>query len=231
MFIFDQLRSREIPIRMMTIFILCCMFLLAASLWRLQVASGSDFRDRQQNQSIRTVRLPATRGHIVDRHKQPLAMNRLRFDVHMYIDELRPLFYTHYMRLKNGRRLSRSEQDELGRVARYQVASNLTMQGSLRLGQSLILDEKKFHTHYYKRRFTPMAVIQDLSPEQLAKFVEQIHSVPGVDLSVNPVRTYPNGDMAFHTLGYLRRDDNPDSDDGTQPRFRYRLPAYFVFAG
>ena len=86
MFIFDQLRSREIPIRMMTIFILCCMFLLAASLWRLQVASGSDFRDRQQNQSIRTVRLPATRGHIVDRHKQPLAMNRLRFDVHMYID-------------------------------------------------------------------------------------------------------------------------------------------------
>ena len=231
MFIFDQLRSREIPIRMMTIFILCCMFLLAASLWRLQVASGSDFRDRQQNQSIRTVRLPATRGHIVDRHKQPLAMNRLRFDVHMYIDELRPLFYTHYMRLKNGRRLSRSEQDELGRVARYQVASNLTMQVSLRLGQPLVLDEKKFHTHYYKRRFTPMAVIQDLSPEQLAKFVEQIHSVPGVDLSVNPVRTYPNGDMAFHTLGYLRRDDNPDSDDGTQPRFRYRLPDYIGVDG
>ncbi|MBS33610.1 MAG: hypothetical protein CMO68_04300 [Verrucomicrobiales bacterium] len=216
---------------MMTIFILCCMFLLAASLWRLQVASGSDFRDRQQNQSIRTVRLPATRGHIVDRHKQPLAMNRLRFDVHMYIDELRPLFYTHYMRLKNGRRLSRSEQDELGRVARYQVASNLTMQVSLRLGQPLILDEKKFHTHYYKRRFTPMAVIQDLSPEQLAKFVEQIHSVPGVDLSVNPVRTYPNGDMAFHTLGYLRRDDNPDSDVGTQPRFRYRLPDYIGVDG
>ena len=226
MFIFDQLRSREIPIRMMTIFILCCMFLLATSLWRLQVASGSDFRDRQQNQSIRTVRLPATRGHIVDRHKQPLAMNRLRFDVHMYIDELRSLFSTHYMRLKNGRRMSRSEQDELGRVARYQVASNLTMQVSLRLGRPLVLDKEKFHNHYYKRRYTPMAVIPDLSPDQVARFVEQIHSVPGVDLSVNPVRTYPNDDMAFHTLGYLRRDDNPDSEDGEQPRFRYRLPDY-----
>jgi len=225
-FIFDQLRSREIPIRMMTIFILCCMFLLAASLWRLQVASGSDFRDRQQNQSIRTVRLPATRGHIVDRHKQPLAMNRLRFDVHMYIDELRSLFRTHYMRLKNGRRMSRSEQDELGRVARYQVASNLTMQVSLRLGRPLVLDKEKFHNHYYKSRYTPMAVIPDLSPDQVARFVEQIHSVPGVDLSVNPVRTYPNDDMAFHTLGYLRRDDNPDSEDGEQPRFRYRLPDY-----
>ena len=225
-FIFDQLRSKEIPIRVMTIFILCCMFLLAASLWRLQVASGSDFRDRQQNQSIRTVRLPATRGHIVDRHRQPLAMNRLRFDVHMYIDELRPLFYTHYMRLKAGRRMSRPEQDELGRKARYQVVSNLTMQVSLRLGQPLVLDKEKFHNHYYKRRYTPMAVIPDLSPDQVARFVEQIHSVPGVDLSVNPVRTYPNDDMAFHTLGYLRRDDNPDSEDGEQPRFRYRLPDY-----
>ncbi|MEE2947076.1 MAG: penicillin-binding transpeptidase domain-containing protein [Verrucomicrobiota bacterium] len=226
MFIFDQLRSREIPIRVMTIFILCCMFLLAASLWRLQVTSGNNFRDRQHNQSIRTVRLPATRGHIVDRHKQPLAVNRLRFDVHMYIDELRSLFYTHYMRLKNGRRMSRAEQDKLGRMARYQVVSNLTMQVSLRLGQPLVLNEEKFHTHYYKRRFTPMAVMQDLSPDQVAKFVEQVYSVPGVDLSVNPVRTYPNGKMAFHTLGYLRRDDNPDSDDAAQPRFRYRLPDY-----
>ncbi|MBC8244460.1 MAG: hypothetical protein H8E20_08710 [Verrucomicrobia bacterium] len=231
MFIFDQLRCKEIPIRVMTIFILCCMFLLAASLWRLQVASGSDFRDRQQNQSIRTVRLPATRGHIVDRHRQPLAMNRLRFDVHMYIDELRPLFYTHYKRLKAGRRMSRPEQDELGREARYQVVSNLTMQVSLRLGQPLVLDQEKFHNHYYKRRYTPMTVIPDLSPDQVARFVEQIHSVPGVDLSVNPVRTYPNGDMAFHTLGYLRREDDPDSDGGPQPRFRYRLPDYIGVDG
>ncbi len=231
MFVFDQLRSREIPIRVMTAFILCCMLLLTVSLWRLQVASGSDFSERQQNQSIRAVRLPATRGHILDRHQQPLAMNRLRFDVHMYIDELRPLFYTHYMRLQNGRLLRRAAQLELEKEARYQVVSNLTMQVSLRLGQPLVLDKEKFHTHYYKRRYTPMAVMQDLSPGQVARFVEQIHSVPGVDLSVNPVRTYPNGDMAFHTLGYLRRDDNPDSDSEMQSRFRYRLPDYIGVDG
>ena len=226
MFVFDQLRSRDIPIRVMTAFILCCMLLLTVSLWRLQVSAGNDYRDRQENQSIRAVRLPATRGRILDRRQQPLAMNRLRFDVHMYIDELRPLFYTHYMRLKAGRRMSRPEQDELGRKARYQVVSNLTMQVSLRLGQPLVLDEEKFHTHYYKRRYTPMTVMQDLSPGQVARFVEQIHAVPGVDLSVNPVRTYPNGDMAFHTLGYLRLDDDPDTGDDIPFRFRYRLPDY-----
>ena len=226
MFVFDQLRSKDIPIRVMTAFILCCMLLLTVNLWRLQVASGEDYRVRQENQSVRAVRLPATRGRILDSNQQPLAVNRLRFDVHMYIDELRPLFYTHYMRLKDGRKLRRAEQDELGRTARYQVVSNLTMQVSLRLGQPLVLDEEKFHNHYYKRRYTPMAVMQDLSPGQVARFVEQIHAVPGVDLSVNPVRTYPNGDMAFHTLGYLRLDDDPDTGDDIPFRFRYRLPDY-----
>ena len=226
MFVFDQLRSKDIPIRVMTAFILCCMLLLTVNLWRLQVASGEDYRVRQENQSVRAVRLPATRGRILDSNQQPLAVNRLRFDVHMYIDELRPLFYTHYMRLKDGRKLRRAEQDELGRTARYQVVSNLTMQVSLRLGQPLVLDEEKFHTHYYKRRYTPMAVMQDLSPGQVARFVEQIHAVPGVDLSVNPVRTYPNDDMAFHTLGYLRLDDDPDTGDDIPFRFRYRLPDY-----
>ena len=230
-FVFDQLRSREIPIRVMTVFILCCMFLLAASLWRLQVASGSDFSERQQNQSIRAVRLPATRGHILDRYQQPLAMNRLRFDVHMYIDELRPLFYTHYMRLKNGRLLGRAAQLELEKEARYQVVSNLTMQVSLRLAQPLVLNKEKFHSHYYKRRYTPMTVMQDLSPGQVARFVEQIHSIPGLDLSVNPVRTYPNGAMAFHTLGYLRRDDDPDSGSEMPFHFRYRLPDYIGVDG
>ncbi|SVB26915.1 uncharacterized protein METZ01_LOCUS179769, partial [marine metagenome] len=167
-FVFDQLRSKDIPIRVMTAFILCCMLLLTVNLWRLQVASGEDYRVRQENQSVRAVRLPATRGRILDSNQQPLAVNRLRFDVHMYIDELRPLFYTHYMRLKDGRKLRRAEQDELGRTARYQVVSNLTMQVSLRLGQPLVLDEEKFHTHYYKRRYTPMAVMQDLSPAQVA---------------------------------------------------------------
>ncbi|MBT5621117.1 MAG: hypothetical protein HOJ65_10175 [Verrucomicrobia bacterium] len=226
MFVFDQLRSRDIPIKVVTAFILCCMLLLTVSLWQLQVASGDDYRIRQENQSVRAVRLPATRGRILDRNQRPLAVNRLRFDVHMYIDELRPLFYAHYMRLKNERKLLRAEQVVLEKEARYQVVSNLTMQVSLRLGQPLVLDAEKFHTHYYKRRYTPMTVIQDLSPTQVARFVEQIHAVPGVDLSVNPVRTYPNGDMAFHTLGYLRRDDDPDAADEVPFRFRYRLPDY-----
>ncbi len=49
MFVFDQLRSKDIPIRVMTAFILCCMLLLTVNLWRLQVASGEDYRVRKEN--------------------------------------------------------------------------------------------------------------------------------------------------------------------------------------
>ena len=86
--------------------------------------------------------------------------------------------------------------------ARDQVVSNLTMQVSLRLGHQLVLDREIFHTHYYKHRYRPMAVMQDLSEGQVARFVEQVYTVvrtydgyrvvtavPGVDLSVIPVRT------------------------------------------
>ena len=239
MFVFDQLRSRDIPIRVMTAFILCCMLLLTVSLWRLQVSAGNDYRDRQENQSIRAVRLPAARGRILDRKLRPLAENRLRFDVHMYIEELRPLFYIQYMRLKKGRRMARPEQLELEKEARYQVVSNLTWHVSRRLDQPLILDKEKFHTHYYKHRYRPMAVMRGLSTNQVARFVEKVYAVevthdgyrvvtevPGVGLSVNPVRDYPNGDMAFHLLGYLRREDDPGAGKEMPFRIRYRLPDY-----
>ena len=182
MFVFDQLRSKDLPIRLMVIFILCCMLLLVGKLWNLQLATAADYRSQQENQSVRAIRLPATRGRILDRNKQPLAVNRLRFDVHVYIDELRPLFREHYFRLKKGRKLGRTAQRKLGREARYQVVSNLTMQVSMRLGQPLVLAPERFHRHYHQKLYMPLAVMQDLSPDQVAKFVELIHGVPGLSL-------------------------------------------------
>ena len=231
MFIFDQLRSKDVPVKIMVLFIIFCFLLLSAKLWTLQVSSSVSFQDRQENQSIRAIRLPATRGKILDRNKKPLAVNRLRFDVHIYIDELRSLFREHYFNLKKGRKMNRSEQLKLGKEARYQVVSNLTMQVSMRVGKPLVLDRKRFHEHYEKRLYMPLPVMQDLAPNEVAKFVEMIHGLPGVGLSVNPVRTYPNGEMAFHALGYLRREDSPEDDREVPFSYRYRMPDYVGIDG
>ena len=231
MFLFDQLRSKDAPIKISVLFLLFCFLLLAAKLWKLQVSSTTSFQSRQENQSLRAIRLPAIRGKILDRNNKPLAVNRLRFDIHVYIDELRLLFREHYFRLKRNRKMSRSEQLELGKEARYQVVSNLTMQVSKRIGKPLLLNKDRFHSHYANRLYIPLAVIKDLSQNEVARFVELTHGFPGVGLSVNPVRTYPDGGMAFHTLGYLRRDDDPGYDPEVPFSYRYRLPDYIGIDG
>ena len=231
MFIFDQIRSKDIPIKLIVLFILCCFLLLSSKLWRLQISTGDRFQIRQENQSVRAIRLPATRGKILDRNDKPLAVNRLRFDVHIYIDELRALFREHYFRLKKDQKMNRIDQLKLGKEARYQVVSNLTMQVSMRVGNPMILNQSRFQKHYEQRLYMPLSVMQDLSPVQVAKFVELIHGLPGVGLSVNPVRTYPNGDMAFHALGFLRRDDSPKDSKDVPFSYRYRLPDYVGIDG
>ena len=179
MFIFDQIRSKDIPIKLIVLFILCCFLLLSSKLWRLQISTGDRFQIRQENQSVRAIRLPATRGKILDRNDKPLAVNRLRFDVHIYIDELRALFREHYFRLKKDRKMNRLDQLKLGKEARYQVVSNLTMQVSMRVGNPMVLNQSRFHKHYEQRLYMPLSVMQDLSPVQVAKFVELIHGLPG----------------------------------------------------
>ena len=51
MFVFDQLRSKDLPIRLMVIFILCCLLLLVGKLWncswrQLQTIEANDLSGR-----------------------------------------------------------------------------------------------------------------------------------------------------------------------------------------
>ena len=59
---------------------------------------------------------------------------------------------------------------------------------------------------------------------QIARFEEKYSGGLGVDLEMQPVRTYPFGTTAGHVLGYLQRDDS--SVQGEDAFFSYRLPDY-----
>ncbi len=70
----------------------------------------------------------------------------------------------------------------------------------------------------------PYTVVPDASPEQVARFEEQIYGVLGADMDLQSVRNYPLGTMAGHLLGYLSRDDS--SKEGEDAYFHYYLPDY-----
>lgn len=198
--------------------------ILATGLWYVQIVSGERYASRAHQQTYRTVRVPALRGRILDRHGVVLADNRPAFQLVLYVEELRPLYDEVYGRLRHGRRLDASGREALRRQARYWVASNVVQELSRVIQMPLRLEERAFHRHHNQWPYRPLPLLEDVPGEAVARFLERAAFVPGVDLEVLPLRYYPHGSLAAHVLGYLTRDD--EARDPDEQAFNYSLPTY-----
>jgi len=251
MLIFDQLKKRDPELRTVTLVVLGGLGILLAGLWWVQVVSARDYQETLETQSFRTIRIPAVRGKILDRNGAVLAENRPTYNVSLYLEELSQKFRNASLRdvtatnlqisqekaareKQLGRRLTKAERRVLSLTpkekeivqgkARYEVASNVVMQVSQRLGQALWLDPTNFERHYETRLALPYPVAANLDLGGIARFEEQSIDPLGVDLEVQSTRVYPYGTTAAHVLGHLKSDN--DSVEGEQAFFSYRLPDY-----
>lgn len=251
MLIFDQLNKGERPLRILAWGVAAGLFLLGAGLWRVQVLSGGHYREQQAVQSFRTVRLPAMRGKILDRHGLALAENEPRYRIDVYLDELRTQFAAEYRRLRADllrqrggepppptlwqrllsrfRRgasrptLSANERAWLDRQARHRVVSNLVAEVNARLGTQVSRTEEDLFRHWRDRRALPFPLLENLSPAQVAVVTETGWNLPGVEIELAPARSYPHGRLAAHVLGHVRREDSFDEEERG---FNYRLRDY-----
>jgi penicillin-binding protein 2 len=247
MLIFDQLKKNDPQLRALAVIVLGGLFVLLAGLWWVQVVSARDYQANLENQSFRTVRIPAVRGRILDRNGITLAENRPTYNVGLYLEELRSQFQAEYARMRPVRtvtnssafwrrwlgspsvttqyvKLKKAQIEGLRCQARYCVASNVVMQVSYRLRQSLLLNPTNFARHYETRLALPCPVLTNLNPVQIALFEEQSSNRMGVDLEVQSTRFYPYNSTAAHVLGHLQRDDS--SMEGEEAFFSFRLPDY-----
>ena len=251
MLILDELKKNDPQLRLVAGILAAGLFILLAGLWWVQIVSAREYQGHLDTQSYRTVRLPAVRGKILDREGRVLAENRPRYNLSLYLDLLRKQFKAAYdaeyasatnargrfiaaQEKQLGRPLTKAERkrlafttsqmEQLRGQARYRVASAVVSQVGQKLGQPLMLDPAKFKRNYETRLAMPYTVVPDASPEQVARFEEQITGVPGADVDLQPVRSYPLGTTAGHLLGYLSRDDS--SKEGDDAYFNYYLPDY-----
>ncbi len=67
---------------------LFCFVVLLGRLWYLQVIRGSYFKERSENNRVRTQYLPPPRGKILDRHGEVIAKNRPSYDIVLYVTEV-----------------------------------------------------------------------------------------------------------------------------------------------
>ena len=229
MLILDQIRKNDSPLRLLSLAVLGGLLLLLVGLWWVQVVSGRYYETKLENQSYRTVRVPAPRGQILDRNGTPLAQNNPSYNLSLYLEELSRDFKSNYNASVSAyrsakRKLTLKERDELARRTRYAVADGAVRRIANEIDEPLTLDYKKFQDHFAEDLALPLPVLQNLNPNQIARVSEAADMPRGLDLEVQPIRTYPLGATAAHLLGYVRPDDS--SAEGEDAYFSHRLPDY-----
>jgi len=96
MLIFDELKKNDPQLRLLAVALAVGFFVLLAGLWWVQVVSARKYENHLETQSYRTVRIPAVRGKILDRNGRVLAENRPRYNLGLYLDDLRKPFEAAY---------------------------------------------------------------------------------------------------------------------------------------
>ena len=219
----NPIKQPDTQLRVLALLFGAGFAVLLAGLWYVQVFSSKKFADSLEDQAVRSVRMPAVRGKIVDRNGQPFAENRPTYNVELYLAELGKHFHAEYVRLRPaGARLTRAEREQLEWAARYNVVSNITAQVGDWLQQPQVIDQRKFQRHYNEVRALPISILQNLNAVQVARFAERPGVFPGLDLEIQPLRVYPHGSLAAHVLGSLTRDDSSQEEEDAF--YHYRLP-------
>jgi penicillin-binding protein 2 len=226
MLIFDQLKKNDPQIRLLTIAVLAGLSILLSGLWYVQIISAHRYRESEKAQSFRTVRIPAQRGWILDRNGMVLAENRPSFNLHLYLKDVRTAFHSNYLHLKRQKekegktRWSAAERDQLGKLSRYMVASNFLSVLTPVLGRDVTVDWARFNSHFAMQTALPLPVLNDLNPDQVARFLENPKPPPGLQLEIQSLRHYPHGTLAAHLIGHLTRDESYDSENEITYSFR-----------
>jgi penicillin-binding protein 2 len=251
MLVVDELKKNDPQLRLVAVLLTGGLLLLLGGLWWVQVVSVNEYEGHLKTQAYRTIRVPALRGKILDREGRVLAENRPRYNLCLYLDELRKQFAENIRQLDRqalamqkaaialqekqlARSLTKAERKkfaftgaqvaQLQERARAQVAAGVLAQISRNMGEPLPFDAAKFNRHYATELAMPYPILENLNPTEIARFQENFTGGLGADLELQTMRSYPLGTTAAHLLGELRQDDS--SIAGEESFFNYRLPDY-----
>jgi len=221
MLIFDQFNKGDRALRWMAGLVGAGLLLLLIGLLRVQILGHHRFEQSLQTQSFQSVRVPALRGRILDRHGRECVGNAPRYRLDVYLEALSRDFTREYTRLRREvvaarggtnapapglwhrlaskfrreapRVLIRPEENNLlWRQARYNVVSNVVARVASKVGLPLTLTESELHRHWANSRALPLAVLKKLTPQQVSLLTEQSWSIRGISIELQAVRHYPH---------------------------------------
>ncbi|MDP9098130.1 MAG: penicillin-binding protein 2, partial [Verrucomicrobiota bacterium] len=190
-------------------------------LWFVQVAHGPEWTAKIRGSSEATVRIPSVRGEIRDRNGTTLVQNRASYEVDFYLPEMvkgyrervGPPPLTEYRSTINGMPKDLKEPD-IVKIVNSGVVPRLDDLDLARDYNSLQLQR-----HFRTNTEVPYSYLKDIDFETMAKFSEHDVGLPGVDITIKPVRSYVYGALASHLLGYVGPPDDTNKEDAKKFTF------------
>ncbi len=163
-----------------SILVLIGLFLLIARLFHLQVIEHELYITRSNDNRIKLIPLPPTRGQIFDRNGKILATNIPTYNIEII------------------RQNTTQPLDEL--VAQIRELVPIT-DNELRKFEQALRRSNRQESVVLKR---------GLTSEESAQIAINLHKLNGVHLQADLVRTYPYKNRAVHAIGYVGRVDTRD---------------------
>ncbi len=155
------------------VFVVVVFLILVGRLVQLQVVYGAEYRELSRSNFLQQISLEAPRGLILDRRGSVLAKNRVAYNVF-----ITPRFFD----AKAFRKLQ-----DLIQVPQIDLDY---------IQSKILLAEGR------KRGFSLLA-LRDVPKEWVLILESNRDHLPGLDISTQEKRQYPNGPLASHALGFV----------------------------
>lgn len=190
--------------------------ILLARMWFVQILHGSDYKVRIKGHSELTVRLPSVRGEICDRNGVPLVENRASMEVDFYLPDIVRAWKDQHdddvPTIKNRVLVHGMPKDvELPDIVK--IVNESIIPRLEKLGLAGDYNTRKLQVHFRDNAEVPFVYRQDLDFETMARFSENSLDLPGVKVTLKPVRHYVYGALAAHLFGYVGMSGELDPED------------------
>ncbi|CAA6680009.1 MULTISPECIES: penicillin-binding protein 2 [unclassified Lentimonas] len=215
--------------------VLAASAVLIGGLGWSQLIDIREYKEIEKRQTERRILTPGPRGDIYDRDGNLLVGNRPHYSAVAYLDDLRSDFRKEYSKIYNAERARIKEEYEntpederphdpptpnynkCAWTARLNVVNRYIDIINRITGRDDSITESKLIRHFNEKLLLPLPLVEDLSPDQYARLVEQIPVNSPIQIHTGTARYYPYKSAAAHLLGYVQNtlpDASEIPDDG-----------------
>ncbi len=160
---------------------------LAVAFWLLQVLQYQKYRERAENNHMRTIELRAPRGVLFDRFGEVLVQNRQAFRIAIVREQT-----------------AANLDAVMTRLAAVTGADEAAVRATVKRSMS-------------EPAFRPIPVIENATEAQVAAVMARAIELPGVVVEQVPTRTYPGDGLAAHLFGYVGEAQTTQLAEGIAP--------------